>query len=132
MSWTTTLQIRIGAVPSAAGAAAIPAIPMDLFSNVFPDGVIFDIQRLDFKGELTQVNVNIQGISESKGPLNGKGLCDGKFWMMAESSCVQDSEHNTRRTIAFVLHPVTSAPLTRAPTKKNRYDEVGNMCLSRR
>jgi hypothetical protein len=32
-SWTTTLHIGIGAVPAAAGVAAIPAVQMDLFQD---------------------------------------------------------------------------------------------------
>jgi hypothetical protein len=32
-SWTTTLRISIGAVPAAAGVAAIPAVQMDLFQD---------------------------------------------------------------------------------------------------
>jgi hypothetical protein len=32
-SWSTTLQIDIGAVPAAAGVAAIPAVQMDLFQD---------------------------------------------------------------------------------------------------
>jgi hypothetical protein len=32
-SWTTTLQLDIGAVPAAGGVAAIPAVAMDLFKD---------------------------------------------------------------------------------------------------
>jgi hypothetical protein len=33
MSWTTTLQLSIGAVPAASGVAAIPAVLVDLFQD---------------------------------------------------------------------------------------------------
>jgi hypothetical protein len=33
VSWTTTLQIGIGAIPTAARVAGIPAVPMDLFQD---------------------------------------------------------------------------------------------------